>query len=109
MNLFLSQSPPTSLVRPWSNFKVKGVLVSAYEFFSCKRMYERTISKGIQDVLDFDGQIMLDSGGFQLSQGKSISYDANKLASFAKQCGADYCISLDYLPKTAMPIAGSRN
>jgi len=62
-------------------------------------MYERAISKGIQDVLDFDGKIMVDSGGYQLSQGRAIDYDADDLASFARQCGADYCISLDYLPR----------
>lgn len=99
MKLFLSQSPPTSLVRPWSNFKVEGVLVSAFEFFASRELYDRAISKGIHDVLDFDGEVMLDSGGYQLSQGRSISYNADDLARFAKQCDAEYCISLDYLPK----------
>jgi 7-cyano-7-deazaguanine tRNA-ribosyltransferase len=99
VKLFLSQSPPTSLVRPWSNFKVEGVMVSAFEFFISRRLYDRAVSKGIQDVLDFDGEVMLDSGGFQLSQGQSISYDADDLARFAKLCGANYCVSLDYLPK----------
>lgn len=102
MRLFLSQSPPTSSVRPWLDFGVDGVLVSAYEFFCSRTMYERALSKGIKDVLDFDGRIMLDSGGYQLWQGRSIDYDARELAIFAKLSGADHCISLDYLPRRGL-------
>jgi 7-cyano-7-deazaguanine tRNA-ribosyltransferase len=75
-------------------------MVSAYEFFRSEATRERAEKRGLHELLDFDGRVMLDSGGYQFLRGKPIRYTARELAEFAKETGADYVISLDFPPRS---------
>jgi len=97
--VYLVQSPSNNEVRPWLHFAVDGVMVSAYEFMVSDRKRERLIAKGWADTLEFEGPIMLDSGGFQHLKGKQLDYSPEELARFAKESRADYAFSFDHPPR----------
>lgn len=105
LQVYLVQSPPKAQVRPWEYFDVDGLMVSAYDFFASKSRLEECIRKGIHDLLDFDGPIMLDSGGYQSLRGKGVHYSAIALARFAVQCEADHVMALDFPPGALKPAS----
>jgi hypothetical protein len=74
-------------------------MVSAYEFMTSRRKREKLLSRGFADVLEFDGPVMLDSGGFQHLKGKRVGYSPEELGDFAKQTRADFVFSLDFPPR----------
>jgi hypothetical protein len=74
-------------------------MVSAYEFMVSRWKRENIIKIGWPNLLDFNGPVMLDSGGFQYLKGKHLSYSAEDLAHFAKQSAPDFVFSLDYPPR----------
>lgn len=98
--LYLVQSPATHKVRPWHHFRIDGVMVSAYELMLSRRKREALITRGWADILEFDGPVMLDSGGFQYLKGKQVSYSPEELARFAKETDSDFVLSLDHPPRT---------
>ncbi|HEU4823760.1 MAG TPA: tRNA-guanine transglycosylase, partial [Nitrososphaeraceae archaeon] len=51
--------------------------------------------KGIHDIVNFDGVIMTDSGGYQVLEYGSIDIEANVIAQFEKEIGSDICVPLD--------------
>lgn len=97
--VYLGQGKARDKVRPWLHFRVDGVMVSAYEFMISRIKRERAKSKGLTEVLEFNGPIMLDSGGYQHLKGKDISYSPEDLVKFAHECGADFLFALDYPPR----------
>lgn len=98
--IYLVQSEAGNKVRPWLHFKVDGVMVSAYEFMTSLRKREKVESKGLRDIVEFDGPIMLDSGGFQHLKGKDVNYTPEDLANFGKKSEAKHLFSLDYPPRS---------
>jgi hypothetical protein len=97
--VYLVQSPAGHRVRPWHHFKVNGVMVSAYEFMTSRGKREAAVAKGWASILEFDGPVMLDSGGFQYLKGREIGYSPEELAAFARDSEAEYVFSLDYPPR----------
>jgi len=77
-------------------------MVSAYGFFQSPKRKTNCLRRGIHDVLDYHGTVILDSGGYQNVRGKRMLYGARELAVFARSCGADYVISLDFPPQALM-------
>jgi len=73
-------------------------MISAYHLLSSRMKALRCESTGLRDLLDFDGTIFLDSGGYQALRGYRLTYTPERLARFAKNCGVDYVISLDFPP-----------
>jgi 7-cyano-7-deazaguanine tRNA-ribosyltransferase len=51
--------------------------------------------KGIHDIVNFDGVIMTDSGGYQVLEYGSIDIEPNVIAQFEKEIGSDICVPLD--------------
>jgi hypothetical protein len=75
-------------------------MLSAFEFMPSLRKREAALAKGWASILDFDGPVMLDSGGFQYLKGKEIDYSPEELAIFARNSEAEYVFSLDYPPRS---------
>jgi len=97
--VYLVQSPSDNKVRPWLYFTIDGVMVSAYEFMVSDRKRQKLIAEGWANILEFEGPVMLDSGGFQHLKGKQLSYSPEELARFGKESKADYVFSFDYPPR----------
>ena len=89
-------TPLPATVKPWKYFKVDAVMVSAHYVRAKESVRKRVYEKGIKEVLDFDGTVILDSGAFQaLRLGKSILVD--ELMSIYKHVeDADIKLSLDW-------------
>jgi hypothetical protein len=83
-------------VRPWKFFRVDAVMTSAYYIIKNKALQKKIFQKGIKDVLDFDGMVILDSGVFQvLHSGVSLNFD--ELISVYKNVeDVDVKLSLDW-------------
>jgi 7-cyano-7-deazaguanine tRNA-ribosyltransferase len=98
MRVCLGYSLKSPYLRPWDHFDLSqnGVLVSAYEIFNKPKTRERIEAHGIHDFLGFGGHVVIDSGGYQMYYGNSISYSPRQLADFYNKAKPDLAISLDY-------------
>ena len=54
-------------------------------------MGNKAKTKDIHDVIDYDGVIMTDSGGYQVLEYGSIGVEARKIAQFEIDIGSDIC------------------
>ena len=70
----------------------EAVMTNAYTTF--KRLRERA-SEGIHRIIDFDGTIMTDSGGYQVLEFGSVDVDPLQMAAFEELLGSDVAIILD--------------
>jgi 7-cyano-7-deazaguanine tRNA-ribosyltransferase len=98
MRICLGYSLKSPYLRPWEHFDLSqnGILISAYEIFHKPKVRERIESQGIHEFLGFGGYVVIDSGGYQLYYGNSISYTPRQLAAFYNKAKPDLAISLDY-------------
>src|ERR671918_822857 len=51
--------------------------------------------RGIHDIVNFDGVVMTDSGGYQVLEYGSINIKASTIAQFEKDIRSDICVPLD--------------
>jgi 7-cyano-7-deazaguanine tRNA-ribosyltransferase len=80
---------------PCSEIKKMGyeaVMTNAYTTF---RRYAERAPEGIHKIIDFDGTIMTDSGGYQILEFGSVDVDPLEIASFEEKIGSDIAIILD--------------
>src|SRR5574338_1132053 len=70
-------------------------LVITNAYITLKRYGEETVQKGIHNIIDYDGAVMTDSGGYQVLEYGDIDVDYKKIASFEKGIGTDIAIPLD--------------
>lgn len=71
----------------------EAVITNAY--IALGHYGEEAIQKGIHSVIDFDGVIMTDSGGYQVLEYGSIDLDPSTIAEFERDIRSDICIPLD--------------
>lgn len=96
-NMILALGTPLPAnVKPWKYFNVDAVMVSAHYVRGNGSIRRQVYEKGIKEVLDFDGTVILDSGAFQaLRCGKGLLLD--ELMSIYRHVGdADIKLSLDW-------------
>ena len=77
--------------RPWEYFDVNAVMVNAYGIIE----EEININRTIHDLLNINGMVMMDSGGFQLMK-KNIHITPTKLLEIYKQAKPDIGVVLDF-------------
>lgn len=96
-DLLLALGTPLPVtVRPWKFFEVESVMVSAYYILKSKTLRKKVYEKGIKDVLDFDGTVILDSGAFQALQfGRGPNVN-ELMDAYKKIEDADIKLSLDW-------------
>lgn len=70
-------------------------LVITNAFITLKRYGDDAIRRGIHSVIDYDGSIMTDSGGYQVLEYGDIDTDYKAMASFEKGIATDFAIPLD--------------
>ncbi len=70
-------------------------LVITNAYITLKRYGDEAIRQGIHKIIDYDGAIMTDSGGYQVLEYGDIDVDYKKIASFEKGIGTDIAIPLD--------------
>ena len=70
-------------------------LVITNAYITLKRYGDEAIKQGIHKIIDYDGAIMTDSGGYQVLEYGDIDVDYKKIAAFEKGIGTDIAIPLD--------------
>ena len=72
---------------------IRDSITNAY--ITLKRYGDEAIKQGIHKIIDYDGAIMTDSGGYQVLEYGDIDVDYKKIAAFEKGIGTDIAIPLD--------------
>ena len=86
---------PVRQLVPCQEIKAMGyeaVMTNAFTTF--KRLREKS-DLGIHELIDFDGSIMTDSGGYQVLEFGSVEVDPLTMARFEEEIGSDIAIILD--------------
>ena len=98
VNPHLQIIPP----REMKKMGVEGIITNAYIFSKSKEFREQAETRGLHDVLDFDGLIMTDSGSFQMMVYGSVDITNEETLSFQQKIGSDIWVPLDLptLPDT---------
>jgi len=90
-------NPHLPLITP-SEMKSLGVgalITNAYIFYRSKEFREPALSRGLHDLLGFDGIIMTDSGSFQLSVYGDVEVSNSDTLLFQQSIGSDIIVPLD--------------
>jgi len=72
-----------------------AIITNAYIFYRSSEFREQALSRGLHDVLGFDGIIMTDSGSFQLSVYGDVEVTNRETLLFQKAIGSDILVPLD--------------
>jgi tRNA-guanine family transglycosylase len=97
MKIFLSWSPVPPDPPYWKWLSVDGIVVSI-ALLKQRRMLERATLLGLHDLLDFGGEIFLDSGSYEdVIAGKRLRPKSPvELLVLAKWLGVDFVAHLDF-------------
>ncbi|TLY08486.1 MAG: tRNA guanosine(15) transglycosylase TgtA [Thaumarchaeota archaeon] len=83
-------------------------LVITNAYITLKQFGEEAVRKGIHKILDYNGAVMTDSGGYQVLEYGDIDIDHKTIASFEKGIGADIAIPLDRPTGLGLPKKKAR-
>ena len=87
--IFALGTPINARFRPWTYdwaLKPDALMISAIDFFSSPRLFQKIKKKGIHDFLGWDGQIILDSGAFSaLNRKKKIDLNIEELKKIYRE------------------------
>ena len=70
-----------------------GLMTNAYIAYS--RRKDEALRDGLHKMLDFDGILMTDSGGYQVLEYGDLEIGYRDVASFQSGVGADLAVTLD--------------
>lgn len=70
-------------------------LVITNAYITLKQYGDDAVKKGIHKIIDYDGAIMTDSGGYQVLEYGDIDTDYKRMAEFEKGIATDFAIPLD--------------
>ncbi|MGI0151699.1 MAG: tRNA-guanine transglycosylase, partial [Thermoplasmata archaeon] len=84
-------------------FRLEGVITSAYITFRTPPLRERAEREGIHGLLGFDGPVMTDSGAFQQHAYGSVAAGPEEILGFQGRIGSDIATVLDIFVE---PTAG---
>jgi 7-cyano-7-deazaguanine tRNA-ribosyltransferase len=70
-----------------------GIMTNSYILY--KRRREEAMADGIHRLLDFDGVVMTDSGGYQVLEYGGLDAKYDEIADFQSKMGSDLAVTLD--------------
>ena len=87
---------PVKQTIPSKKIKEMGFdLVITNAYITKKNYGKDAIKKGIHKIIDFDGAIMTDSGGYQVLEYGDVDVLPHEMANFEKEILTDFAIPLD--------------
>jgi len=86
----VSQIVPT---RELGSMGFAGLMTNSYIIYS--RNKKEAIRQGIHKLVDFDGILMTDSGGYQVLEYGDLGIGYRDVASFQSEIGSDIAVTLD--------------
>ena len=87
----VTQDIPASWMR--SELGAEAVITNAY--IALRRRREEALEKGVHGMLNFDGVIMTDSGGYQVLEYGDVEASPEEIAEFQEDIGTDIAVPLD--------------
>ena len=70
-------------------------LVITNAYITLNNYEQEAVKRGIHDIINYDGSVMTDSGGFQVLEYGKVDVEPKDIASFEQNIGADIAIPLD--------------
>lgn len=70
-------------------------LVITNAYITLNRYGDEAIKRGIHDIINFDGSVMTDSGGYQVLEYGKVNVSSEDMASFERKIMTDIAIPLD--------------
>ena len=87
---------PVKQLIPTKKIKEIGFdLVITNAYITMKNFGQDATKKGIHDIINFDGAIMTDSGGYQVLEYGDVDVEPPEMAEFEKGIMTDFAIPLD--------------
>lgn len=86
----VKQTIPTKKIR-----QMGFSLVITNAYITHNHFGNDAVKRGIHEVIDFDGAVMTDSGGYQVLEYGDVDVSASDIAKFENQIGSDIAIPLD--------------
>ena len=83
----------TISTRFMKNLGFNAVITNAY--IALQHFSNKAKTTGIHDIINYDGIIMTDSGGYQVLEYGSIDIESDDIAQFQIDIGSDICVPLD--------------
>ncbi|HEY6534319.1 MAG TPA: tRNA guanosine(15) transglycosylase TgtA [Candidatus Nitrosocosmicus sp.] len=101
--------PIRQQIRPnfLKNLGFECIITNAYITF--KKNQERARKYGIHNIVNFDGSIMTDSGGYQVLEYGSVDVTPSAMAQFEIDIGSDIPIPLDKPTGYGLPYSTARS
>lgn len=95
---------------PWKEKQIKlpGLLVNAYQILKKPFLTQCIYDKGIHGYLDFNGPIMMDSGGFLFQNHNEMRVCASKIIEIYEKAGVDIGVVLDHPFNPSLPASQNR-
>jgi len=87
----VTQDIPASWMK--ENLGAEAVITNAY--IISKRLREEALSRGVHGLLNFDGVIMTDSGGYQVLEYGDVEATPEDIANLQEDIGSDIAVPLD--------------
>lgn len=80
----------------WRFFNVSGILVNACDILTSNGISKRIEKEGIRNFLEYDGPIMMDSGGFQFQKKDTIDINPIRIMNLYEKSRPDIGVILDH-------------
>ena len=88
--------PINGVPKPWEHVKIEGVTVNAYEILRKRSALGKIVKLGIHRYLNFNGLIMMDSGGFQFMKFNKMEANVSEIVELYLKANPDVCVALDF-------------
>ena len=75
------------------NLGAEAVITNAYIIL--RRLKDEALRKGVHGILDFDGVVMTDSGGYQVLEYGGVEASPEEIAELQEEMGSDIAVPLD--------------
>ncbi|MEM3905704.1 MAG: tRNA-guanine transglycosylase, partial [Nitrososphaerota archaeon] len=87
----ITQDIPAVWMR--ENLKAEAVMTNAYIIL--RRLKEEALTRGIHEILGFNGVVMTDSGGYQVLEYGRVEASPEEIAELQEEMGSDIAVPLD--------------
>ena len=81
---------------PWTKFHMENLIVNAHDILKRPNACEKICKKGIHKYLNFDGLIMMDSGGFLFQKKEELNIDPSTILELYEKAKPDIGVVLDH-------------
>lgn len=82
--------------KPWEFIELENLMINAYYIINKPSSYQKICEKGIHNYLNFDGLIMMDSGGFLFQKKEEIDLNPLELLDLYEKSKPDIGVILDH-------------